>query len=447
MADNVTLNAGSGGATLKTDQLADLSHVQYVKVMDGTADGTGVIAGDATYGLDVDVTRVGGSVTVINAGTFAVQAAQSGTWTVAVSGSVAVTGTFWQATQPVSAASLPLPSGAATEATLSAIAGYLDTEVAAMVTAAQLLDNCISGNEAQVDVVSSALPTGAATESTLSTLNGKVTACNTGAVVLASGVLTSITNSVAVTGTFWQATQPISAAALPLPSGAATESTLATLDGKVTACNTGAVVVSSGTITSITNSVAVTGTFWQATQPVSGTVTAVGSAAEDANASGNPVLVAGRYDATARALEDTDVGTLSVTPEGNLMAAAACQSSWVYDGSVRCTVKRAMVATSTDGATLIAAVVSKKFRILSFSIVTTSTTATNFWLEDADGADVYADSTGIPLDADGGSGPAGFVLGENRGGWFQTATANKNLIIKLTVAQKVVVALTYIEVD
>lgn len=34
----------------------------------------------------------------------------------AVEGSVAVTGTFWQATQPVSAASLPLPTGAATSA-------------------------------------------------------------------------------------------------------------------------------------------------------------------------------------------------------------------------------------------------------------------------------------------------------------------------------------------
>ena len=34
---------------------------------------------------------------------------------------VPVSGTFWQATQPVSAASLPLPSGAATETTLSAL--------------------------------------------------------------------------------------------------------------------------------------------------------------------------------------------------------------------------------------------------------------------------------------------------------------------------------------
>jgi hypothetical protein len=58
-----------------------------------------------------------------------------------------------------------------------------------------------------------------------------------------------------VTGTFWQATQPvsgtffpanqpISALALPLPTGAATETTLAALNAKVTAVNTGATTIS-----------------------------------------------------------------------------------------------------------------------------------------------------------------------------------------------------------
>jgi hypothetical protein len=42
----------------------------------------------------------------------------------------AVTGTFWQATQPVSAASLPLPSGASTETTLSALSGKFPTTAA-----------------------------------------------------------------------------------------------------------------------------------------------------------------------------------------------------------------------------------------------------------------------------------------------------------------------------
>jgi hypothetical protein len=70
---------------------------------------------------------------------------------------------------PVSAASLPLPTGASTETTLAA----LNTKVTACNTGA-------------VTVSSSALPTGASTETTLSALNAKVTACNTGAVVVST---------------------------------------------------------------------------------------------------------------------------------------------------------------------------------------------------------------------------------------------------------------------
>lgn len=48
-----------------------------MKIVDGADGGTGLIGGDATNGLDVDVTRVSGTVTVAgavtNAGTFAVQ--------------------------------------------------------------------------------------------------------------------------------------------------------------------------------------------------------------------------------------------------------------------------------------------------------------------------------------------------------------------------------------
>ena len=67
-----------------------------------------------------------------------------------------------------------------------------------------------------------------------------------------SGTVTVGNASLAVTGAFYQATQPvsiaatvaISAASLPLPTGAATETTLAALNTKVTAVNTGAVTIS-----------------------------------------------------------------------------------------------------------------------------------------------------------------------------------------------------------
>jgi len=113
-------------------------------------------------------------------------------------------------TVPVSAASLPLPSGAATEATLGTIAGDT-TSLDGKVTA------CDTGN---VTIASSALPTGAATEATLATLDGKVTACDTGNVTIASSAL---------------------------PTGAATETTLSSLETEVTGLDKGAGAVSANT--------------------------------------------------------------------------------------------------------------------------------------------------------------------------------------------------------
>src|SRR3990167_7418526 len=57
MADNTVLNAGSGGDTIATDDVVGVKY-QIVKLADGTDQGTGLIAGDATNGLDVDVTRL-----------------------------------------------------------------------------------------------------------------------------------------------------------------------------------------------------------------------------------------------------------------------------------------------------------------------------------------------------------------------------------------------------
>lgn len=57
MADNVVLNAGAGGSTLATDDVAGV-HYQRVKLVSGTLEATDAIPGDATNGLDVDVTRL-----------------------------------------------------------------------------------------------------------------------------------------------------------------------------------------------------------------------------------------------------------------------------------------------------------------------------------------------------------------------------------------------------
>lgn len=155
-----------------------------------------------------------------------------------------------------------------------------------------------------------------------------------------------VTGPVTVTGTFWQATQPVSAAALPLPAGAATSArqdtgntSLASLDAKAPALGQALataslpVVLTAAQLSTLTplNTVAVTGTFWQATQPVSGTVTANagsgpwpvtdngGSLTVDAPA-GTPVFVR-LSDGTAplAALPVTDNGG-SLTVDGTIGA-------------------------------------------------------------------------------------------------------------------------------
>jgi hypothetical protein len=143
-----------------------------------------------------------------------------------------------------------LPSGAATETTLLAIEA--DTTS---------LAGCVSGSEVQVDVVSSALPSGAATETTLGAVKTSVELIDDAVVVdgaafagkglviagvtaggIAQIIETNASGHVNVSDGGGSLT--VDAASWPLPTGAATESTLSTLNGKVTACNTGAVTIS-----------------------------------------------------------------------------------------------------------------------------------------------------------------------------------------------------------
>lgn len=98
MADNITLNTGSGGSTLSTDEVTRATvtqHVQYVKLMNGTDGAIDVIPGDATNGLTVnlgsnnDVT-VTGTVTVDGSGV--TQPVSDGGGSLTVDGTVSVSG-------------------------------------------------------------------------------------------------------------------------------------------------------------------------------------------------------------------------------------------------------------------------------------------------------------------------------------------------------------------
>ena len=109
--------------------------------------------------------------------------------------------------------SLPLPTGASTSAlqtTGNSILSSIDSKITAVNTGA-------------VVVSSSVLPTGAATSALQTTGNDSLSSIDGKTATLVSG-------RVPVDGS--AVTQPISAASLPLPAGAATQATLSSIDAK-----------------------------------------------------------------------------------------------------------------------------------------------------------------------------------------------------------------------
>jgi len=127
-----------------------------------------------------------------------------------------------------------------------------------------------------------------------------------------------------VSGTFWQATQPISAAALPLPTGASTEATLTAINGKITAVNTGAVVVSSSALPAGAATSALQGAGLPAALAGDGglkVTAATADAAVDAAVTTNPVQTGGIHETTPTVIETGDVAANHYDVNQNLYAA------------------------------------------------------------------------------------------------------------------------------
>jgi hypothetical protein len=131
-----------------------------------------------------------------------------------------------QSAVPVSSATL------ATQATLAAVLAKLSSDPATQTTLAAILAQLVAGIPVSGTVTANfGTIDGAATEATLATLNGKIPASPaTDRTTAAAPFSTRLSDGAA----FYKATtpsdtQPVSAASLPLPTGAATEATLATL--------------------------------------------------------------------------------------------------------------------------------------------------------------------------------------------------------------------------
>ena len=112
-------------------------------------------------------------------------------------------------------------------------------------------------------------------------------------------VAVSPNNTIPVSGTFWQTTQPVSG------SVTVTQGTAANLNATVT-----------GTV-GISGSVAVTGTFWQATQPISGTVNAAQSGTWTVQPGNTANTTAWLVTGTGGSFPATQSGTWSTRCLGN----------------------------------------------------------------------------------------------------------------------------------
>ncbi len=229
MADNTQLNAGSGGDTVrdldrsgvKTPICAlDLNPAGSETLMAGampcSQNGGWTVTANAGTNLNTSLLALesGGHLASIDTKTPALgqalaaasvpvvlTAAQLSTLTpvstVAITGSVAVTGTFYPATQPVSAASLPLPTGASTAAKQPALgtAGSAASDVITVqgiTSMTPLLVTASAGTNLNTSAL--ALESGG----NLATIAGAVSASKVN-VVIASGTVTTVSTVTAVT--------------------------------------------------------------------------------------------------------------------------------------------------------------------------------------------------------------------------------------------------------
>jgi hypothetical protein len=179
MADNITVTPVAEFDVV-TDEVTSpytggTKHAQAVKLLSGTADENDPIPGDATNGLDVDVTRVQGSVAVTHEGlTDLADALSAGVLSVDDNGttlsiddgggSITVDGTVTATASGDHTVIGKAADGAAVAGNPVLVAGQDGANVQSLKTD--------STGSLQVDVESSALPSGAATSAKQDTLIG-----------------------------------------------------------------------------------------------------------------------------------------------------------------------------------------------------------------------------------------------------------------------------------
>jgi hypothetical protein len=311
-----------------------------------------------------------------------------------------------------------------------------------------------------------------ATQTTLSALNTKVTTCNTDAVVLAAGAaaIGSITNTsfgatgaaasgatksgnpVQVGGVF-NTTQPTVTTGQAVESQSTARGALIVATGVDTfnvtvnaALPTGANTI--GSISNVSGTISLpTGAATAAKQPALGTA---GSASTDV------ITIQGIASATPIIVNQTQLNGVAhlagngVTGTGSPRVTIASDNTafsvnnypagdTISIAGTAYTVKQAFVLAASGTTTVVAAVASKKIRVLSYSIGPTSAAANIYLTNTTAGATGICSTKYLPANG-------GLVAPLNQYGWFQTTVVNEPLQIVLSAAANVGIDVTYIEV-
>lgn len=160
--------------------------------------------------------------------------------------------------------------------------------------------------------------------------------------------------------------------------------------------------------------------------------------AHDAVDSGNPLKIGGKARTSLpTAVADADRVDALLDAQGRQVVIAGLNTDLLFSGVTGLTPKFAIIDCSTSGNnTILAAVTSKKIRVLSLFLVAAGTVVTRF----EGGADGTALTGQMNLVAN-----TGFVLPFNPLGWFETAVTTL-LNLELSAAVSVDGCLCYVEV-
>jgi hypothetical protein len=118
-----------------------------------------------------------------------------------------------------------------------------------------------------------------------------------------------------------------------------------------------------------------------------------------------------------------------------------------YGPNVTSDLKHFNVDCTTNGNnTIIAAKAGSKFRIVSITVTSCSTSGDSFYLINGDNALWYSAAIPMPIHVTGIDGVAGISLAEHNGGHFETDTVNEALVLVLTDGDDANCSGTYVEI-